>query len=446
MILRISSNTGQTRDFLLHDEEDLSQLIDIVPEVDEILETNEDLDEAVRQIVMHIQNQGIDAEIIDENADDDSEEEEDSDESEPEEDESDGSDDSDADQEEPAESDEEESDEGEPEDDGSPDDDADAEFEDEGQGLEPDEESESEDEPEEESEEQPKGGQEKQLAIVDKESGEPAVILSQDENGIEVVGGDERLVEELGLGEFESLEEMADAVNSSDDSPYEAVFEGEGDEPQTTHAQQSDTMKACIDIIKDVLSRVKQRQAQEEAKQGASDPAVKAQKLMGADIIEASQEPVFFAFDGDSIGNAVARAEAKDDEAELSQMSAKINAGQDLFAQWAKTVGGTIVEQGGDEGMAKTPGTAVNQIEAFRAQYAQLVGATVTVGVGKAISQATKARMLGKLKGKNQTVIFDDTTEKELALRLKDSGQDEAQKITQAMTPGPNNPNQPKRI
>lgn len=96
-------------------------------------------------------------------------------------------------------------------------------------------------------------------------------------------------------------------------------------------------------------------------------------------------------------------------------------------------MGGKVIEQGGDEGLVKVPASAKPHIEELRAQYASVVGATATVGVGKKISESTQARMLGKLKGKNQTVYFDESTARELKLRLQDQEQTEPNKIRAAM-------------
>ena len=141
---------------------------------------------------------------------------------------------------------------------------------------------------------------------------------------------------------------------------------------------------------------------------------------------------VYVSMDGDNIGAKVEQAEARDDESTLMEFSRRINAGQNVFETWARSVGGSIIEAGGDEALAKVPESAKSKVEFFRNQYEQVVGATVTVGVGESISQSTKARELGKLKGKNRTEVFiplkSDEELKELfkpkdtAQKLKDSG------------------------
>ena len=136
---------------------------------------------------------------------------------------------------------------------------------------------------------------------------------------------------------------------------------------------------------------------------------------------------IYVSMDGDNIGNRVAQAEAEDDEVKLKEMSDKINAGQMVFLTWVGSHGGVVIESGGDEGVAKIPESAVSSIEFFRKQYEAVSGATVTVGVGRSISECTKARELGKLKGKNRIENFGPESEAELKTLLVP--QNEAQKI-----------------
>lgn len=136
---------------------------------------------------------------------------------------------------------------------------------------------------------------------------------------------------------------------------------------------------------------------------------------------------IYVSMDGDNIGNKVAQAEAENDEQRLTEMSHKINAGQSVFGTWVQSVGGSIIESGGDEGLAKVPASAIDKIENFRSQYMSVSGATVTVGIGDSISDSTKARQLGKLKGKNKVEFFGAGSVEELKRLLKPV--DEAQKI-----------------
>lgn len=185
-----------------------------------------------------------------------------------------------------------------------------------------------------------------------------------------------------------------------------------------------------IEILRSLLERVEQRRAAEQhpEDQEAQDQASAA----GAELVpDYKGRPIYISFDGDDIGNAVARAEAKDDEEALTEISQRINAGQDLFIDFLMYHQGKLVEAGGDEGLGRCSSNCLEDIEEFRSRYQEVVGATVTVGIGEKISQATKARMLGKLRGKDQVCHYDDSTESELEMRSQQGGH-EAEKLGQA--------------
>lgn len=185
-----------------------------------------------------------------------------------------------------------------------------------------------------------------------------------------------------------------------------------------------------VSILRSLLNRVAARR-KESASPEQQSALDQAQSAGGELLPDYKGKDVYISFDGDNIGNAVARAESKDDEAELSSISEKIKAGQDLFAQFLVQHQGRLVEAGGDEGLGRCNSNCLVDIEEFRQKYKELVGATVTVGVGERISQATKARMLGKLRGKNQVCHYDESTDNELQIRTEQGGH-EAEKLGQA--------------
>jgi hypothetical protein len=276
------------------------------------------------------------------------------------------------------------------------------------------------------------------LSIVNRQSNEPVLVLDQDEYGMKVVGGDAKMVDALKLGQFRDLKEIADYINSANS---DLVAIGDESQSQAQGQEPDGRSQAALQIIKDLMSKVNDRMARKEAEKNAKTPEARASATMGAQVVYQPGEQVYVSLDGDNIGNAVARAEEVDDEKTLQEMSAKINAGQDIFRQWAQQNGGQIIEAGGDEGLAKVPSQAVERIEDLRNQYLAIVGATCSVGVGKKISESTKARMLAKLKGKNRTEIYTEDTPKELQLRM-DAEDSEAKKIRSAM----NEPGAPQPV
>ena len=281
------------------------------------------------------------------------------------------------------------------------------------------------------------------LTLLNTQTHEPILILSQDDAGMQVVGGNSQNVQRLGLDRFNNLKEIADYINSDGGGTLQAIMDEKAGNPEPENADQQSRISGPLKVIKDLLARVEQRKKVQDMKDpnppGTSSQTpeqTEAPRPSDMEVVEEKPTMVYVSYDGDSIGNAVARAEEKDDEAELAQMSQKIQAGQDLASNWCLSVGGVVIEQGGDEGLLKVPSTAVHKIEELRAAYYGAVGATLTVGVGAKISQSTKARMLGKLRGKNQVCQYDEGTEEELNLKLKDQDKTEANKIRTAMNGG----------
>lgn len=270
------------------------------------------------------------------------------------------------------------------------------------------------------------------LDIFDKKTGQPVITLSEDERGMKVISGDAKMVNQLGLSQFNNLKEIADAINSDPNGQYSAEGEEDksGDQAPDLEAQ----LKPALAHIKELMGRVKDRHRAQVEGEAAQTAEGRAHQTMGTVAIAGLNDQIYVSLDGDNIGNAVARAEEQNDEATLSAVSGRINSGQDVLRQWAERHGGKVIEQGGDEGLVKVPRTALEDIEALRDQYKQAVGNTASVGVGNQISDSTKARMLAKLKGKNRTIIFDESVPKQIEMLMDDS-QDESKKMKLAMRP-----------
>lgn len=278
------------------------------------------------------------------------------------------------------------------------------------------------------------------VTIFDMTTHEPVLVLSEDEKGIQVSGGDPRMVNSLQLNRFSSISEIFDYINSDPDSGLQAMY-GDGndanedapaqEEEQSSEDQTMDKMKGALEIIRALMNKVGQKRDQE--KQQKDDKDQEKAKAFDGEAFRTVDEKFLVSFDGDNIGNAIARAEASDDLNQIAEMSAKINAGEQVFADWIKSFGGRVIQEGGDEGMGEVKGSALASIEQFRESYKKAVGATVCVGIGKKPSEATKARELAKLTGKDKVVMFDEGTEKELQLHLENQDNSENTKIKNAM-------------
>lgn len=114
----------------------------------------------------------------------------------------------------------------------------------------------------------------------------------------------------------------------------------------------------------------------------------------------------YIAMDGDSIGAKVGRAVIANDVDELHKVSARIDAAQDFILHWCKQVDGIKISGGGDEATMAIPREALSKIEGLRKSVEKSFGYTISVGVGKTLSQAGTALLVAKLRGKDCTVFF----------------------------------------
>ena len=135
-------------------------------------------------------------------------------------------------------------------------------------------------------------------------------------------------------------------------------------------------------------------------------------------------------FDGDSIGQLVGRARLNDNVDEVRRADQAICRGEEIFRSYALANGGNVVEMGGDEGCLEVPAIALNSLAQVRENYRTATDATVSVGVGKTLSESSKALAIAKLRGKDRVVFWDKEMQKELDEATKDPKSEEA-KIAQ---------------
>lgn len=123
---------------------------------------------------------------------------------------------------------------------------------------------------------------------------------------------------------------------------------------------------------------------------------------------------LYISFDADSAGRKIGKAILNDDPKEVSKVSKSINLGNMLFEKWAKEHNGVQYSSGGDQGVYSIPEECVKELEQLRKDYHYITGLTVSIGVGKHLSESGQALLMAKLKGKNQIVFFDKETKKEI--------------------------------
>jgi hypothetical protein len=228
------------------------------------------------------------------------------------------------------------------------------------------------------------------------------------------------------LVKSEGIEILAKEDDGKEDTEAQPNAPTPNASEQISGEDVSKRIEPALTILREILKRAEQKR-QERAELQAHQQAMELER-QNAEVVLENDGLYYVTMDGDNIGNQVARAQYTDDEAKVKEISQRIDLGMRLFIQWAGTYSGTVIEAGGDEGQVKVPQAALDYIEEFRQNYFKQVGATVTVGVGKTISQSIQARELGKLRGKNQVVYWDENTEKELNLRLQQKGNETPEK------------------
>lgn len=123
---------------------------------------------------------------------------------------------------------------------------------------------------------------------------------------------------------------------------------------------------------------------------------------------------LILAYDGDNAGRLVGRAILGNDLNELSAVSHRIELGHEIVRSWVESHGGSVISGGGDEGTFQVPEEALEDIERLRQDYLYSTNLTMTIGVGQTLSEAGKSLMVGKFRGKNAVVRYDDAVEAEL--------------------------------
>ena len=123
---------------------------------------------------------------------------------------------------------------------------------------------------------------------------------------------------------------------------------------------------------------------------------------------------VYLSYDADSAGSRIGQAVLANDPDMLNEFSQKIGLGNEIIAKWAMAHGGIQYSSGGDQGVFAIPETAIEQIEALRKDYQFATGLTITVGIGKTLSESGKALIVGKFRGKNQIVIYGPDVDQEI--------------------------------
>jgi hypothetical protein len=116
---------------------------------------------------------------------------------------------------------------------------------------------------------------------------------------------------------------------------------------------------------------------------------------------------LFISADGDGVGKLVGRAILANDIDALHKVSNRIDSAQDFILHWCKDINGIKISGGGDEFTAAIPLEAKEEIKNLRTSIEKSFGYTISVGVGRSLSEAGTALLVAKLRGKDRIVYFN---------------------------------------
>jgi hypothetical protein len=143
---------------------------------------------------------------------------------------------------------------------------------------------------------------------------------------------------------------------------------------------------------------------------------------------------LFLAYDADRAGRLIGNARLQDDPEELRQISNTIDSGNQIWKDWAINNGGSMISCGGDEGIIACPAAALNDLTGIKDQYQNLLNLTVSIGIGMKMSEAFKALMTAKLRGRNRTVFYDKEVDEEIQKVMQDGDSDSKKIVDEYLT------------
>lgn len=124
---------------------------------------------------------------------------------------------------------------------------------------------------------------------------------------------------------------------------------------------------------------------------------------------------IYIAWDGDHVGRQVGQMAIRDDVESLRRVMRAIESGNDAWRSWLEVHGGSIITCLGDEGRAQMPGNLLEDLDNMRDRYKDLVGATVSVGIGTELSEAERALVTAKIRGGDRALIYTPSMKEEIA-------------------------------
>jgi hypothetical protein len=128
---------------------------------------------------------------------------------------------------------------------------------------------------------------------------------------------------------------------------------------------------------------------------------------------------VYLAFSADRSPKEVEYASAADDFERMARFAQVQETGNEGWKSWALANNGEVIIMNGDEGRIRIPAEKLTELPHLRSQYAETVGATVSVGVGAKMSEADKALQAAQKAGGDRIRLYDQSVEEDLAAGLQ---------------------------
>ena len=113
---------------------------------------------------------------------------------------------------------------------------------------------------------------------------------------------------------------------------------------------------------------------------------------------------VFLTLEGDDTGLQTGRAVSTDDPELLARIAQGVSRGHDGLRSWALSTGGRIIDTAGGV-VLELPAAALADLPGVRRLYQDATGATLSVGVGKTLSQSAKALLAAKEQPEKEKIV-----------------------------------------
>lgn len=144
---------------------------------------------------------------------------------------------------------------------------------------------------------------------------------------------------------------------------------------------------------------------------------------------------VYVSFDGDTIGQMVGRARLADDVEAVRRVNQSIDNGNRIWRSWCESHGGNVIEIAGDEGALEVPAAYLDELPKIRQQYAEAVGASVSVGIGTKLSESSKALLAAKLRGKDRIEFYTDEVNELIQQAEAHKGSEQEKIVSEYLSP-----------